>query len=93
MMHDFIVGRKAIIEFLRAPLDLSSDPRTAWNKIMRWRKNQGMDGVFHRDITGRPFIIKTEVQEWIVKTDRQCVQRVYPKGSKKTVPENEANSQ
>lgn len=70
-MDDFVVGRKAIIEFLRAPLDLSRDPQIAWNKIMRWRKRQGMDGLFHRDITGRPFILKGEVKEWLMNTGRQ----------------------
>jgi 5-methylcytosine-specific restriction endonuclease McrA len=51
-MDDFIVGRKAIIDFLRVPLDLSPTAKTAWNKILRWRRNQGMEELFHRDITG-----------------------------------------
>ena len=92
-MDDFVVGRKAIIDLLRGPLDLSQNPKTAWHKIMRWRKYQGMDGIFHADITGRPFVIITEVKEWLLSTDRQRVRKEYPKGSKDMVPQNEANSQ
>lgn len=84
-MDDFIVGRKAIIEFLKAPLDLSPTAKTAWNKILRWRRQQGMEKLFHRDITGRPYIIASETREWIVSTDRQRVQKIYPKGNKEIV--------
>lgn len=78
-LNDIIVGRKSIIEFLRVPMDLSADPAIAWNKILRWRKNQGMDELFHRDITGRPFIIQEEVKEWLLRSDRQRVQKPFPK--------------
>lgn len=88
MMDDYIVGRKAIIEFLRAPLDLSRDSRVAWNKIMRWRKHQGMDKLFHRDITGRPFVISTEVKEWMLNASCQRVHTAFIKGNKKILPEN-----
>lgn len=84
-MDDFIVGRKAIIEFLRVPLDLSPTAKTAWNKILRWRRNQGMEELFHRDITGRPYIIGCEVKEWIARTDRQRAPKRYPKGESKEI--------
>ena len=91
MTDEMIVGRKAIIKYLSVPLDLSSDPRTAWNKILRWRKHQGMEKVFHRDVTGRPFVIVTEIRKWIMETDNktQRVPRGFEvKGSKDTVLEN-----
>lgn len=86
-MDDFIVGRKAIITYLRGPLDLSPDSRTAWNKIMRWRKHQGMDKLFHRDITGRPFIIAGEVREWMLNASCRRVHTAFIKGNKEIVPE------
>ncbi|MCK9520711.1 MAG: hypothetical protein M0R74_17065 [Dehalococcoidia bacterium] len=93
-MDDFIVGRKDIIEFLRKPLDLSPTTKTAWNKILRWRRNHGMEELFHRDITGRPYIIGCEVKEWIARTDRQRVPKQYPKGeSKEIMPANEGIGQ
>ena len=95
-MDEFVVGRKAIIEYLRAALDLSPDPRVAWNKIMRRRKDQGMNNLFHRDIAGRPYILKTEVKEWIMKTDgkAQRVQRGFElKSSKEMLPGNTEDCQ
>ena len=89
MIDDMLVGRKAIIEFLRVPLDLSPNMRIAWNKVYRWRTQQGMDKVFHRDITGRPFIIKSEVIEWLMGTDGQRVRKAYPnKRDREIVPES-----
>ena len=96
MTDDIIVGRKDIIEYLRKPLDLSPNQRIAWNKIYRWRKQQGMEKVFHRDITGRPFIIKAEVREWLKDTDgkREYVpQGFLKKDSKEILPEKRGDSQ
>lgn len=95
-MDDFIVGRKAIIEFLRAALDLSPTAKTAWNKILRWRKDQGMEKIFHRDITGRPYIIPEEARRWFLEAEGKA--RRVPRGfeiqsSKKRVAEKSANSQ
>lgn len=85
MTDDMVVGRKDIIEYLRKPLDLSQNQRTAWNKIYRWRKQQGMDKVFHRDITGRPFILKAEVIEWLMSVDGQRVPREFPNQPSKEI--------
>lgn len=93
-MDEFVVGRKAIIGFLRSALDLSDNQRTAWNKILRWRKNHGMEKIFYKDITGRPFIIASEVREWMFGADGQRVPRGFElKGSKETLPEKPGDCQ
>jgi hypothetical protein len=91
-LDDFVVGRKAIIEFLRVIFDLSPDPRTAWNKILRRRRAYGMDKLFHHDMAGHPYIIKTEMQAWIVKTDgkAQHVRRVFEKKEDKEIVQDES---
>jgi hypothetical protein len=44
-----------------------------------------MDKVFHRDITGRPYVIASEIREWLIETDGQRVQKPFPKKKSKDI--------
>ncbi len=59
-----VVGRKAIIEYLRPRLRLPSGPDAAWIKILRWRKKYGLDKLFHHDVTGAPYIYPAQIRDW-----------------------------
>lgn len=65
LFHDMVVGRKDIIAFLKIPLALSSNASDAWRKLYRLRSDKGMERLFHHDFLGRPFILKSEIAQWI----------------------------
>ena len=96
-MDEFVVGRKAIIEYLRSALDLSHDHDTAWNKIRRWKRNYGMAALFHSHLNGQPYIIVSEVREWItansVMLERVSSQGVVKGGYRGDDTEKEQNGQ
>ena len=90
-MDDYIVGRKAIIALLKKPLDLSGDGKVAWNKIMKWRKEYGMEKLFYRNMAGRPFVMASEIREWLISTRdvAQRVRRGFEKRDREIVPEKQ----
>lgn len=60
-----IVGRKAIIEYLKPLLGLSGDQDVAWRKVYRWRERYAMEKLFHHAPNGRPYLLRGEVEEWL----------------------------
>jgi hypothetical protein len=65
MSEDWVVGRKAIIEYLRVPLQLSIDSEIAWRKVRRWKRDYGMKELFHRTPGNSPYVIGSEVELWL----------------------------
>jgi len=75
LSDDMIVGRKSIIEYLKTPLQLSTDQETAWKKIKRWKKSWGLSVCFHRLPNGSPYLISGEVEMWLMKFDEKQKKR------------------
>lgn len=56
------IGRKAVVRFLKARIDLSPDLETAWNKVRRWRRRYGLPVI--ADPNGRPSITEEDYAAW-----------------------------
>ncbi len=69
---DMIVGRKAIIEFLRVPLQLYEDETVAWRKINRWKQKYYLTRLIHHTPSGAPYIIPAEIRAWLDMFDERC---------------------
>lgn len=72
---EMIVGRKAIIEYLRSPLQLGFNQDNAWKKIKRWKRSWGLSICFHRLPNGSPYLIAGEVEMWLMKFDEKQKKR------------------
>lgn len=62
-MPDIAMGRKEIMKALHV---------TNWRTIIRWKaRSPGFRRIMRRNtITGRPFIVISEVRAWMVEFDR-----------------------
>lgn len=65
--NDIVVGRKGIIAYLKAKIDLSDNLEVAWRKVRRWKKRYKMHEIIHHLPSGQCYILKSEFQQWIIK--------------------------
>lgn len=63
----WVVGRKAIIEYLRPKLALADNMIGAWSAIRRWRQNYGFDKLIRHLPNGKPYLIKADFELWWAK--------------------------
>lgn len=62
-MTGIIIGRKAIVAFMRQYADLNDDFMVAWRLLVRWSKQYKFP--LHHEVHGRPSVFPHEVEKWM----------------------------
>lgn len=73
-MTGIIIGRKAIVAFMRQYASLNDDVDEAYRTVKRWSKDYKFP--LNREINGRPSVFPHEVEKWMKESREKIMEKI-----------------